>query len=161
VRAYLGLGSNLGDRWAYLRQAVEGLQEVDPSLSVSPVYETSPQGGPEQGPYLNCVVRLDTELDPFELLDLAHRLEAGARRVRTVKNGPRTLDVDVLLIEGVELTGAVLTVPHPRMAERAFVLVPLEDLDPALVPAGWRSRLPGASTLAGVRSVGTLELNRS
>lgn len=156
MRAYLGLGSNLGDRWGYLRQAVEGLCEVDPSLSVSPIYETAPVGGPDQGPYLNCVVRFDSELDPFALLALAHRLEAEAGRVRTVKDGPRTLDVDVLLIEGVELTGSVLTVPHPRMAERAFVLVPLEALDPALVPDGWRSRITDASTIAGVRRLGTL-----
>jgi len=161
VKAYLGLGSNLGDRWAYLRQAVEGLREVDASLSVSPVYETAPVGGPEQGAYLNCVVRVDTELDPFALLALARRLEAAAGRIRTVKDGPRTLDVDLLLIEGIQLTGPELTVPHPRMAERAFVLAPLEDLDPTLVSEGWRSRVPEASTAVGLRRLGTLSLNRS
>lgn len=161
MRAYLGLGSNLGDRWGYLRQAVEALLEVDPALTVSAVYESAPVGGPEQGEYLNCVVRIETNLDPPGLLALAHRLEAGADRVRTVKDGPRTLDVDVLLIEGVELTGSGLIVPHPRMAARAFVLAPLEDLDPALVPAGWRARLPGASTWAAARRVGKLEPNPS
>jgi 2-amino-4-hydroxy-6-hydroxymethyldihydropteridine diphosphokinase len=162
VKAYLGLGSNLGDRWEYLQGAVAALAEVDPSLAVSPVYETAPVGGPAQGPYLNCVVRIETMLDPPALLALAHRLEAAADRVRTVTDGPRTLDVDVLLIEGVELTGSELTVPHPRMTERGFVLAPLEDLDPALVPDGWRSHIPGAPALAStVRRVGTLEVNRS
>ena len=161
MRAYLGLGSNLGDRWGYLQQAVTGLAELDPALAVSPVYETAPVGGPEQGAYLNCVVRIETELDPFELLAFAHRLEDDAGRRRMVKDGPRTLDVDVLLIEGRELTGPELTVPHPRMTERGFVLAPLEDLDPALVPDDWRSRLPGSETLdIDVRSIGTLELNR-
>lgn len=160
MRAYLGLGSNLGDRLGHLRQAVESLGAIDASLAVSPVYETAPVGGPEQGPYLNCVVRLDTELSPLELLDLAQRLESQAGRVRTVRNGPRTLDVDVLLIEGVQLQTAELTVPHPRMRERAFVLAPLEDLDGALVPAGWRQHLGGASTVAGdIRRVGTIEEN--
>jgi 2-amino-4-hydroxy-6-hydroxymethyldihydropteridine diphosphokinase len=160
VKAYLGLGSNLGDRWGYLRQAVEALSELDPSLSVSTVYETDPVGGPDQGPFLNCVVRVETTLDPFELLALGQRLETAAGRIRTVKDGPRTLDVDILLIDGVELVGPMLTVPHPRMAERPFVLEPLEDLDPTLVPEGWRSQLSGASS-AGVRSVGRLEMNRS
>jgi len=160
VRTYLGLGSNLGDRLGHLRRAIESLRQIDARLVVSPLYETAPVGGPEQGPYLNCVVRLDTELGPFELLELAHRLETEAGRVRTVKNGPRTLDVDVLLIEGVEVKTAELTVPHPRMYERGFVLAPLEDLDRALVPAGWRQRLGGAATVASdVRQVGTIEGN--
>lgn len=158
MKAYLGLGSNLGDRRRYLRGAVEALRELDSSLAVSPLYETAPVGGPQQGPYLNCVVRLETDMDPFELLDVAHRLEGAAGRVRGVKDGPRTLDVDILLIEGVELVTPELTVPHPRMFERGFVLAPLEDLDRALVPAGWRHRLAGAARLADdVRRVGTIE----
>jgi 2-amino-4-hydroxy-6-hydroxymethyldihydropteridine diphosphokinase len=162
VRAYLGLGSNLGDRRSHLRRAVESLRSVDASLEVSPLYETAPVGGPQQGPYLNCVVGLDWELGPFELLELARSLETSAGRVRTVTYGPRTLDVDVLLIEGVELATAELTVPHPRMRERGFVLAPLEDLDPRLVPGGWRLQIPGAENLArDVRRVGTIEDNSS
>jgi 2-amino-4-hydroxy-6-hydroxymethyldihydropteridine diphosphokinase len=157
-RAWLGLGSNLGDRLEYLRAAVARLRELDPSLSVSPLYETEPVGGPAgQGAYLNCVVRLRTKLDPHELLDFAHRLEEGALRERAVRFGPRTLDVDLLLVEGVGLAGEALTLPHPRMWERAFVLAPLEDLDPALVPPGWRQQLGGADAVdAQVRRVGTL-----
>jgi 2-amino-4-hydroxy-6-hydroxymethyldihydropteridine diphosphokinase len=157
VKCYLGLGSNLGDRRGHLRQAVAGLRSLDASLTVSPVFETAPVGGPEQGPYLNCVVCLDTEMSPLELLGVAHRLEGDADRVRTVKDGPRTLDVDVLLIEGVSLTTPELTIPHPRMYERGFVLAPLEALDPSLVPADWRHLVPGAATLASdVRQVGTI-----
>ena len=155
--AYLGLGSNLGDRLDQLRKAVEALRSSDPGLAVSPIYETAPVGGPEQGPYLNCVARFTADLAPLEVLKLAQGLEHSARRVRTVRNGPRTLDVDILLIEGVTMDTPELTVPHPRMYERAFVLAPLEDLDPNLVPAGWRQSVPGAeNATTDVRKVGTL-----
>jgi 2-amino-4-hydroxy-6-hydroxymethyldihydropteridine diphosphokinase len=158
VRAYLGLGSNLGNRIGYLRRAVATLREIDACLTVSPVYETAPVGGPAQGPYLNCVVRLDTELDPFELLQVAWRLESDARRIRTVRNGPRTLDVDILVIEGLELATPELTVPHPRMSERVFVLAPLEDLDATLVPPRWRETF-GASlgVPESARKVGSID----
>jgi 2-amino-4-hydroxy-6-hydroxymethyldihydropteridine diphosphokinase len=126
VRAYLGLGSNLGDRRAHLRQAVASIPDV---VAVSPVYETEPVGGPAgQGPFLNLVVALETDRSPRELLDLAQGLEAGAGRVRTEHHGPRTLDVDVLLVGGLCVDEPDLVVPHPRMWERRFVLVPLADL---------------------------------
>lgn len=126
MRAYLGLGSNLGDRRAHLRQAVAGLPDV---VAVSPVYETEPVGGPAgQGPYLNLVVALDTDRSPRQLLDLAHQLEAAAGRVRTEHHGPRTLDVDVLLVGDLCINEPDLVVPHPRMWERRFVLAPLADL---------------------------------
>jgi 2-amino-4-hydroxy-6-hydroxymethyldihydropteridine diphosphokinase len=158
MKVYLGLGSNLGDRRGFLRQAIEALRVLDPSLAVSPLYETAPVGGPDQGPYLNCVVRFDSDLGPFELLEIAHRLEGDAGRARTVIDGPRTLDIDVLLVDDVEMATAELTIPHPRMYERGFVLAPLEDLDPALVPASWRHHIPGAGTLASdVRRVGTID----
>jgi 2-amino-4-hydroxy-6-hydroxymethyldihydropteridine diphosphokinase len=135
VRAYLGLGSNLGDRRARLRQAVAALPDV---VAVSPVYETEPVGGPAgQGPYLNMVVALETQLSPRQLLDLAHRLENDAGRVRTERHGPRTLDVDVLVVGGLCVDEPDLVVPHPRMWERRFVLVPLADLAAGEVePAG-------------------------
>jgi len=160
VRVYLGLGSNVGDRRSHLRRAVEALRVVDGSLAVSPLYETAPVGGPKQGLYLNCVVGLDWQRGPAELLELAQSLESAAGRVRTVKDGPRTLDVDVLLVDGVELATEELTVPHPRMFERGFVLAPLEDLDPLLVPSDWRRQIAGAENLArDVRRVGTIEDN--
>jgi 2-amino-4-hydroxy-6-hydroxymethyldihydropteridine diphosphokinase len=145
-RAFLALGSNLGDRWALLRRGVAALPDV---VAVSPVYETDPVGGPDdQGAYLNLVVELDTDLSPRELLEAAQRAEAGARRVRTERWGPRTLDVDVLLVGDEVVDEPDLVVPHPRMWERAFVLVPLADLAPELV-----SDLPSRQ---GVRPAGTL-----
>jgi 2-amino-4-hydroxy-6-hydroxymethyldihydropteridine diphosphokinase len=126
VKAYLGLGSNLGDSRAILRAAIAGMPDV---VAVSPVYETQPMGGsPDQPPYLNLVVKLDTDLSPRELLQVANRLEADAGRVRAEKNGPRTLDVDVLLVGDLHVDDPDLVVPHPRMWERRFVLAPLADL---------------------------------
>jgi 2-amino-4-hydroxy-6-hydroxymethyldihydropteridine diphosphokinase len=140
VRAYLGLGSNLGDRWAHLRTAVDRLRAGGPVAvtAVSQVYETDPVGGPEdQGAFLNLVVELAVPigLDPYGLLEECHRLEAAAGRVRTVRWGPRTLDADVLWIDGVVLDDPDLTVPHPRWRERRFVLAPLAELAPDLADA--------------------------
>ncbi len=143
-RAFLALGSNLGDRPAHLRRAVSGLPDVS---AVSPLYETDPVGGPGgQGPFLNAVVELHTRLGPYELLAEARRAEDAARRVRRERFGPRTLDVDVLIV-GDEVVDdpPELVVPHPRMWERAFVLCPLADLAPELV-AGH----PGAAGIIGM-----------
>ena len=137
VRAYLALGSNLGDRQMYLQRAVDALG-ADPDVdvvAVSRVYETDPVGGPEQDAYLNAVVAIETDLDPHALLECAHRLEHDAQRVRIERWGPRTLDVDILLYDDVQLETPDLVVPHPRMWERGFVLAPLRDVAPALVEA--------------------------
>jgi 2-amino-4-hydroxy-6-hydroxymethyldihydropteridine diphosphokinase len=132
ARTFLGLGSNLGDRWANLRAAVDALPDV---VAVSPVYETDPVGGPEgQGPYLNCVVMLITDRTPRQLLSLCRELEAAAGRTRAERWGARTLDVDVLLVGDATVDDPDLQVPHPRMWERPFVLVPLADVAPDLVP---------------------------
>jgi len=130
--ACLGLGSNLGDRLANLQLAVDGLGETDgvSVLAVSAVYETAPVGGPPQPPYLNAAVAIETNLAARDLLAVAHRLEDAAGRVRTERWGPRTLDVDVLIVGGEEVDTPDLVVPHPRMHERAFVLAPLADLAP-------------------------------
>lgn len=148
-RAFLGLGSNLGDREVYLRQAVTRLPDV---VNVSPIYETEPVGGPPgQSAYLNVVVELRTDLDPRSLLDLAGKLEQAAGRVRVERDGPRTLDVDVLMVGDLRVDEPDLAVPHPRMAERRFVLAPLADIAPDLVPVGWEDR-----TVGEVHRVGTL-----
>ncbi|MHB1445783.1 MAG: 2-amino-4-hydroxy-6-hydroxymethyldihydropteridine diphosphokinase [Acidimicrobiales bacterium] len=150
TRAFLGLGSNLGDRWAQLRAAVEELSRVETVTAVSPVYETEPMGGPsDQGPYLNAVVELDTARSPRELLELCRSLEAAAERVRQERWGPRTLDVDVLLVGDLVVKEDDLEVPHPRLWERRFVIAPLSDLAPELVPEGWESRLAGKVVPAG------------
>jgi 2-amino-4-hydroxy-6-hydroxymethyldihydropteridine diphosphokinase len=140
--AYLGIGSNLGDRLAYLQLAVDRLAAATGVrvTAVSPVYETDPVGGPVQDDFLNAVVAVETDLAPGALLAECAAAEHAATRVRDLRWGPRTLDVDVLWIDGYTSTDPVLTVPHPRMAERAFVLAPLHDLDPALAPepaGGW------------------------
>jgi len=130
-RAYLGMGSNLGDRRAYLREALETLGPI--VRTVSPVYETAPVGGPAQDRFLNLVVEVETDLSPRELLAVCHRLESGANRVRIERWGPRTLDVDILWIDGVTVDEPDLEIPHPRMTERRFVLRPLADIAPELV----------------------------
>jgi 2-amino-4-hydroxy-6-hydroxymethyldihydropteridine diphosphokinase len=129
VRAYLGIGSNLGDRLAFLQGAVDGLAAADgiAVVAVSPVYETDPVG-PEQPDYLNAVVAVDTTLDAHALLAVGQRLEAEAHRVRGERWGPRTLDVDVLLFGDEHIDAPDLVVPHPRWHERDFVLAPLADL---------------------------------
>ncbi len=147
MRAFLGLGSNLGDRRELLRQAVNSLHGV---VGVSSVYETEPVGGPgDQGAYLNIVVELDTALSPRELLGVCHRLEAAADRVREERWGPRTLDVDVLWHEAGPVDEPDLVVPHPRMWSRRFVMAPFVDLAPELAPDGWSDRAEGSVVLAG------------
>lgn len=157
-RAYLGIGSNLGDRLAHLQAAVDSLA-LEPGITVvdvSPVYETAPVGGPAQGDYLNAVVALDTELDARALLEAGRRAEAAEHRVREERWGPRTLDVDVLLVGDERVDEPDLQVPHPRLGERAFVLAPLADLDPA-----WSDMAPSdaaSADLSGIRRTG-LELS--
>lgn len=158
----------MGERWAHLARAAEALRAAGEEVVVSPVYETAPVGGPEgQGPYLNAVVRLWLTGSPAEVLDVAQALEATAGRTREVRWGPRTLDVDVLLLEAervedgalvsIRVDTAELVVPHPRLYERAFVLAPLEDVSPELVDSRWRERLGGAAAVAAeVRRVGEL-----
>ena len=142
MRAYLGLGSNLGDRQAHLRQAIESLGSS--VVAVSPTYETDPVGGPGgQGAYLNLVVALDTDLTPRQLLGVCHRLEAAAERVRQERWGPRTLDVDILLVDDLTVDEPDLQIPHPRMWQRRFVLAPLADLAPDLVPPDALERAEG------------------
>ena len=129
-QAFLGLGSNLGDRMKYLQEAVKNIPDL---IGVSGVYETDPIGGPDQGQFLNIVAELDTDLSPRSLLDLAQKLERQANRSREEHWGPRTLDVDVLWVEGQEVHEHDLVVPHPRMRDRAFVMVPLGELAPVLL----------------------------
>ncbi len=128
-RAFLGLGTNLGDRQAHLVEAVEAIPDL---VATSSVYETEPVGGPEQDAYLNLVVEVETAMTPHELLALCRSLERAAGRERRIRWGPRTLDVDVLWIEGVTVDEPELTVPHPRMYQRNFVVVPLLEIAPDL-----------------------------
>ena len=151
-RALLGLGSNMGDRVEFLRTAVAAIPDV---VAISHAFETDPVGGVEQDPFLNIVVELDTSLSPRELLQVCRDRESAAERVRVIRWGPRTLDVDVLWVDGETVDDPDLEVPHPRMFERAFVLVPLADLAPDLLPDGYDAG--AAAEAEGVRAVGRLE----
>lgn len=151
-RAFLGLGSNLGDRVALLREAVQALPDVE---AVSSVYETAPVGGVEQDSFLNIVVRLRTDLDARALLEVCRVRERAAERVRKVRWGPRTLDVDVLWVDGETVDDPDLIVPHARMFERAFVLVPLADVGDDVLPDGYD--VESAAAAEGVVRVGTLD----
>ena len=143
--AVLALGSNLGDSRDILAggaDAIAGLPEVRVT-AVSPVYETAPVGGPAQPDYLNAVLLVSTGLGPRELLGRLHEIEAAFDRVRLVRWGPRTLDIDIITIAGERSDDPELTLPHPRAHERAFVLAPWLDADPDAV-------LPGHGPVAGL-----------
>lgn len=140
--AFLALGSNLGDREHYLRFAVSELGAV---VAMSQVFETEPVGGPDgQGAYLNMVVKVETPLDPYVLMDRCQRIEGEAQRQRAVHWGPRTLDIDLLFFDEMHIVSDTLTVPHPRTFERRFVLAPLSEIAPELCPDGWEANLPAA-----------------
>ena len=130
---YLSLGSNLGDREANLRAAIERLRAPDLRvLRVSPVYETEPVDYTAQRWFLNLVVEAETTLFPMQLLARIARIERALGRVRAVPKGPRTIDIDILLYGHAVIRSGALEVPHPRMGDRRFVLAPLADLAPDL-----------------------------
>lgn len=154
--AVIALGSNLGNRLENLQGAVDALEDT-PGVrvkAVSAVYETEGVGGPENQPnYFNAVLVLRTTLPPGSLLERAHAVEEAFGRVREVRWGPRTLDVDLLAYEGVLLDGPELTLPHPRAHERAFVLAPWLDADASAEIAGHG---PVAELLKAVGEAGVL-----
>ncbi len=138
VESFVGLGSNLGRRRDNLRFGIEGLRRLPGwhELAVSPAYETAPVGKLDQGAFVNAVARGLWNGSSLQLLEALLEIEAQAGRVRRERWGPRTLDLDLLLFGGGEIAGERLTVPHPELARRAFVLVPLRDLAPELVVPG-------------------------
>jgi 2-amino-4-hydroxy-6-hydroxymethyldihydropteridine diphosphokinase len=142
-RAVLSVGANLGDRLGTLQGCVDALGRLGETevLAVSPVYETAPVGGPPQPDYLNAVVIVATGLSPAGLLAGINKIEADFGRVRTQRFGPRTLDIDIVSFAEEISADPVLTLPHPRAHERAFVLAPWHDLDPG-------ARLPGHGPVA-------------
>ena len=147
TRAALALGANQGDPRTTLHGAVAGLSAhpgVD-VLAVSGLWQTAAVGGPEQPDYLNAVIVVQTSLDPQALLSLAHDLEEAAGRVRDVRWGPRTLDVDLLAFDEVRTDDPALTLPHPRAHQRSFVLEPWAQVDPGFVlePMGGPARTVG------------------
>lgn len=140
-RAIVAMGSNLGDRVAHLKFATERLGRS--VIAQSQVFETDAVGGPDgQGAYLNMVVVVETDLDPYALLRWLNRIEADAGRERIVHWGPRTLDLDIVFYDDITIADDHLTIPHPRHAERRFVLAPLSEVAPDRCPAGWQVSLP-------------------
>ena len=134
---YLALGANLGDRSASLRTAVERLRDAVAVERMSSVYETEPAYLLDQPHFLNMALRGRTTLDPHALLAFLKRIERDMGRAAGPRYGPRTIDLDILLYDSLALATAQLTLPHPRMAERPFVLAPLAEIAPELVPPGW------------------------
>jgi 2-amino-4-hydroxy-6-hydroxymethyldihydropteridine diphosphokinase len=157
--AYVALGANLGDREASLREAIRRM-DMTPGLRVkriSDVYETDPVGYTDQPAFLNMAAAVETSLAPEELLRQLLEMEKDMGRVRVIRWGPRTIDLDLLLYEGVSMETEELTLPHPRMGERAFVLAPLQDVWPKEVPFPWEEAVsPEARQASGVRRLGPL-----
>lgn len=131
-RAYIGLGSNMGDRLANLRAGVAGLVMAEDVVLIgkSGVYDSEPVGLTDQPDFLNAVVAVETVLDPYQLLSLLHKIELERGRQRITRWGPRTLDLDILLFDDVEQDDPKLLIPHPRLKERRFVLEPLLEVAP-------------------------------
>ena len=148
--AYLSLGTNLGDRRAHLEAALPLVVGSD-AYRLSHVYETEPVGGVPQDDFWNMVVEIMTDASPKELLLRARRAESAAQRTREVRWGPRTLDVDVLLVGEETSDDPEILIPHPRLYERSFVMVPLRELAPSLVSEAQLAAGGGA-----VRELGTL-----
>lgn len=144
VRCFIGLGSNMGDPLTHLRGAARGLYQHHhiEQMVLSSVYRSAPMGPQDQSDFLNAVARLETSLSPEALLNVLQSLERGAERVRGRRWGPRTLDLDLLLYGEDSIASSRLTVPHPGLATRDFVLIPLRDVSgPGFV-------LPGGQTVA-------------
>src|SRR5690606_13063849 len=132
--AYISIGSNIGDRLHHLTEAVRALHSHEriEVAKVSSIYETAPVGYTDQDDFLNLAVSVETSLDPFELLTVCQQIENGLGRVRDIRWGPRTVDLDILLYNNDNIEAENLVVPHPRMGERAFVLVPLLEIAPTI-----------------------------
>ncbi len=131
--AYLSLGSNLGDRETNISSALKILGQKVRISKVSSLYETEPVGYKDQPWFLNCVCSVETELSPQALLKFAKAIERKMGRKRTIRFGPRVIDIDILFYDGLILDSSDLVIPHPRLAERAFVLVPLKEIAPGLM----------------------------
>ena len=130
VPVYLGLGSNLGDRQDNIQKAVAALKSHIQIEKISTVIETEPVGGPPQGKFLNAVLKGTTSLSAQKLLETVKSIETNLGRVPTIKDGPRTIDIDILLYDRLNIQTPQLTIPHPRMHKRDFVMIPLKEIAP-------------------------------
>lgn len=134
-KAYIGLGSNIEPRKKYLNNAIQKLNDHKQIevIKQSSIYETEPVGYLDQGKFLNMVIEIDTSLRNLELLDVCQQIEKFSDRKRTIENGPRTLDLDILLYNSENRDLETLRIPHPRLHTRAFVLVPLYEIAPHII----------------------------
>jgi 2-amino-4-hydroxy-6-hydroxymethyldihydropteridine diphosphokinase len=155
-RYVIGLGANLGDAEATLREAVAALPGV---VAVSSLWATAPVGGPAQPDFLNAAARLEVELDPPALLAVLQAIERDAGRVRGVRWGPRILDLDILLWGGGIVAEPALAIPHPRLAERLFAIEPLLEVDPGVLPDGRSLRTIARTLDQRVRRLGPLGID--
>jgi 2-amino-4-hydroxy-6-hydroxymethyldihydropteridine diphosphokinase len=135
VTCYIGLGSNLGDREYFINTAIEKIRLLMNTrlARISSLVESLPESGPAQGLYLNCAIEIKTGLTPYQLLVELQKIESDLGRVRTIKNGPRIIDLDILLYGEVRMKESSLCLPHPRMLKREFVMRPLEEIAPQVV----------------------------
>jgi 2-amino-4-hydroxy-6-hydroxymethyldihydropteridine diphosphokinase len=130
-QVYLGLGSNIGDRLSYINQAIDLLSKKGLSIDrLSSIIETDPIDGPPQGKFLNAVLKSSTQLTPEALLVTIKKIEKQLSRQATVVNGPRTIDIDILFYDNLKVCSPKLTIPHPRLYDRDFVLIPLNEIYP-------------------------------
>ncbi|QIB27406.1 2-amino-4-hydroxy-6-hydroxymethyldihydropteridine diphosphokinase [Caloranaerobacter azorensis] len=138
AKVYLGVGTNLGDRLNNLNEAIRLIKNFRNTevIKISKIYETEPWGYTLQDKFLNLCMEIETDLDPFELLEECQKVETILKRKRYFRWGPRTIDVDILIYDDVSINDDKLTIPHPRIQERAFVLVPLKDLNENIVIKG-------------------------
>ena len=153
---FLGLGSNLGNRQDNITHAITELKEHKIDVErIATTIETDPVGGPPQGKFLNTVVKIQTALTAEQLLDLTQSIEKKLGRVRTQVNGPRTIDIDILLYNNQEVSTPRLTIPHPRMKEREFILKPLKEIAPELFTSHpwFDSRSPSRARVEGLSAI--------
>jgi len=143
VKLVLALGSNLGNRESNIEEAVSELENIIEITHLSTMHETAPVGGPKQGDYLNAVLIGESELTPHELLALTSKIESKLGRVREVRNGPRTIDIDIIVFGEIQINTPDLQIPHPRAHQREFVLAPWLDIDPD-------AQIPGRTSVAKI-----------
>ena len=143
MKVVLALGSNLGNRESNIELAVSELEKIIEITHLSTLHETAPVGGPKQGDYLNAVLIGESELNPHELLARTSEIETKLGRVREVRNGPRTIDIDLIVFGELQINTPDLELPHPRAHEREFVLAPWLEIDP-------NAQIPGRSSVAKI-----------
>lgn len=133
ARVFVGIGSNLGNKEGNIRNSIKLMKEKCKVLKSSSLFETEPVGYKNQDRFINCAVEIETKLRPLELLDFFQSIEKRLKRAKTMRNGPRTIDLDVLFYDDLIINEKNLVIPHPRLHERLFVLEPLKEIAPELV----------------------------